>query len=450
MAKENLSPKSHTLHRSQGNSGGIIAIWDNSMFKGNRVIHNEEGFLAIFGEWLHIGMVCLMIVVYAPQDGNKKCCLWNRLLHLIHDFHDMVIVLGDFNEVRSECERSGSLFCKKGAKLFNEFISKADLVDLPMGGRKFTRMDKHGTKLSKIDRILMSHHFTSKWPNAQLTALPRDLSDHCPLVLKSHSEDYGPIPFKFFNSWLLNEDFPHIVSESWSSHHDSITLQHPANVVKKKLQTLKHRLKNWRNNVCSKNDTLIRNLKTKVDILECKAEASALSSLEIEERLSLIKHLEDAEHIKRLDLMQKAKIKWAIEGDENSKYFHGIINNKFARFRINGIYIDGVWVTNPPQVTDSIFNFHKVKFQGTSFNRPHFTSNLFKKLSRDEVSILDAPFTTAEIKNAVWDCGGGKAPGPDGFTFKFIKQYWDTIGKDFTEIAYKFEADGYIPRGCNS
>ncbi|GJX32886.1 putative RNA-directed DNA polymerase [Tanacetum coccineum] len=177
---------------------------------------------------------------------------------------------------------------------------------------------------------------------------------------------------------------------------------------------------------------------------------SALSSLEIEERLSLIKHLEDAEHIKRLDLMQKAKIKWAIEGDENSKYFHGIINNKFARFRINGIYIDGVWVTNPPQVTDSIFNFHKVKFQGTSFNRPHFTSNLFKKLSRDEVSILDAPFTTAEIKNAVWDCGGGKAPGPDGFTFKFIKQYWDTIGKDFTEIAYKFEADGYIPRGCNS
>ncbi|GJT70288.1 glycerophosphodiester phosphodiesterase GDPDL3 [Tanacetum coccineum] len=148
--------------------------------------------------------------------------------------------------------------------------------------------------------------------------------------------------------------------------------------------------------------------------------------------------------------MQKAKIKWAIEGDENSKYFHGIINNKFAQFRINGIYIDGVWVTNPPQVTDNIFNFHKVKFHGTSFNRPHFTSNLFKKLSRDEVSILDAPFTITEIKYAVWDCGGGKAPGPDGFTFKFIKQYWDTIRKDFTEMANKFEADGYIPRGCNS
>nr|GEX55131.1 reverse transcriptase domain-containing protein [Tanacetum cinerariifolium] len=187
-----------------------------------------------------------------------------------------------------------------------------------MGGRKFTRMEKHGTKLSKIDRILMSHHFTSKWPNVQLIALPCDLSDHCPLMLKSHSVDCL-IPFKFFNSWVLNKDLPHIVSESWSSYHDPITLKHPTNIVKKKLQTLKHRIKNWRNNVCSINDTLIRNVKTKVDILECKAETSALSSLEIEERLSLIKQLEDAKHIKRLDLMQKAKIKWAIEGMKTRK-----------------------------------------------------------------------------------------------------------------------------------
>nr|GEU36158.1 RNA-directed DNA polymerase, eukaryota, reverse transcriptase zinc-binding domain protein [Tanacetum cinerariifolium] len=87
--------------------------------------------------------------------------------------------------------------------------------------------------------------------------------------------------------------------------------------------------------------------------------------------------------------MQKAKLKWEIEGDENSKYFHGIINSKFAWFRINGIYIDGIWVTNPPQVTDSISTSTKLNFK-------------------------------------------------------------DTIGKDFTEMANKFEAYGYIPRGCNS
>ncbi|GKD45668.1 putative RNA-directed DNA polymerase, eukaryota, reverse transcriptase zinc-binding domain protein [Tanacetum coccineum] len=48
----------------------------------------------------------------------------------------------------------------------------------------------------------------------------------------------------------------------------------------------------------------------------------------------------------------------------------------------------------------------------------------------DDISLLDAQFTCEEIKRAVWNCGSGKAPGPDGFTFKF----WETIGKDFVEM----------------
>ncbi|GJY59623.1 zinc knuckle CX2CX4HX4C containing protein [Tanacetum coccineum] len=54
------------------------------------------------------------------------------------------------------------------------------------------------------------------------------------------------------------------------------------------------------------------------------------------------------------------------------------------------------------------------------------------------------------IKEAVWNCGGSKAPGPDGFTFKFIKHYWDSIGQDFINMVKQFELDGFIPRGCNS
>ena len=85
-------------------------------------------------------------------------------------------------------------FVKKGALLFNTFKLDANLVDLPMGGRKFTRMNKFGTKLSKID-ILVLKDFILKLSKI---ALPSDLSDHCPLILKTHAMDYGPIPFKLF------------------------------------------------------------------------------------------------------------------------------------------------------------------------------------------------------------------------------------------------------------
>nr|GEV58004.1 RNA-directed DNA polymerase, eukaryota, reverse transcriptase zinc-binding domain protein [Tanacetum cinerariifolium] len=42
-----------------------------------------------------------------------------------------------------------------------------------------------------------------------------------------------------------------------------------------------------------------------------------------------------------------------------------------------------------------------------------------------------------------------KAPGTDGFTFKFIKHHWDTIGHNFIDMGKRFEIDGFIPKDCN-
>ncbi|PWA77072.1 hypothetical protein CTI12_AA228410 [Artemisia annua] len=184
------------IKKASGNSGGIIAIWNDTMFSKHNVIEGI-GFLAIVGRWTKIDIDCLMIVVYAPQDLHGKHSLWLHLTDLINNLNLPSVVLGDFNEVPYAHERKGSLFCKKGALLFNTFILDANLVDLPMGGRKFTRMNKFGNKLSKIDRILVSQDFILKWPHSN-AALPRDVSDHCPLILKTHAMDYGPIPFKFF------------------------------------------------------------------------------------------------------------------------------------------------------------------------------------------------------------------------------------------------------------
>nr|GEZ99560.1 cytochrome P450 [Tanacetum cinerariifolium] len=74
------------------------------MFRKHSVIVDEDGFLAIYGEWSNMGISCLMIIVYSPQNISSKCALWNRLCNLILSFHAMVIVLGDFNDVRKENE----------------------------------------------------------------------------------------------------------------------------------------------------------------------------------------------------------------------------------------------------------------------------------------------------------------------------------------------------------
>ncbi|GJU50878.1 zinc finger, CCHC-type containing protein [Tanacetum coccineum] len=51
--------------------------------------------------------------------------------------------------------------------------------------------------------------------------------------------------------------------------------------------------------------------------------------------------------------------------------------------------------------------------------------------------------------DAVWDCGSDKSPGPNGFTFKFLKKHWDLIQNDVFAFVKDFETSSFIPRGCN-
>lgn len=48
----------------------------------------------------------------------------------------------------------------------------------------------------------------------------------------------------------------------------------------------------------------------KVDMGEREIEDSAA-------KLSILKQLDDLEHVEAMDMAQKSKISWAIEGDEN-------------------------------------------------------------------------------------------------------------------------------------
>nr|GEY02865.1 RNA-directed DNA polymerase, eukaryota [Tanacetum cinerariifolium] len=80
------------------------------------------------------------------------------------------------------------------------------------------------------------------------------------------------------------------------------------------------------------------------------------------------------------EVAQKAKIKWVVEGDENTKFFHGMLNKKRNQRSIRGIMVNGTWIDDP--------------------------------VKRDDLKCM---VTKEEVKKAVWDCGNDKSSGPDGF-----------------------------------
>lgn len=65
------------------------------------------------------------------------------------------------------------------------------------------------------------------------------------------------------------------------------------------------------------------------------------------------------------------------------------------------------------------------------------------------MEFLEAMPSREEIKSAVWACGTDKAPGFDGFNFKFIREMWDLIKEDIYNFVIDFLENGENPRAIN-
>lgn len=116
----------------------------------------------------------------------------------------------------------------------------------------------------------------------------------------------------------------------------------------------------------------------------------------------------------------------AVDGDENTNFFYGHVNCKNRKSRINGLSINGRWTSNFDEIKLEANCFFNDKFSEPR-NRPKLFSPHFRSLSTMDAIRLEAPIEVDEIKTVVWAFGSDSAPGPDVFTFKFLKTYRDTI-----------------------
>ncbi|GKA21373.1 RNA-directed DNA polymerase, eukaryota [Tanacetum coccineum] len=170
----------------------------------------------------------------------------------------------------------------------------------------------------------------------------------------------------------------------------------------------------------------------------------------INERISLLKDIHDLDKRHSSDLAQKAKIQWAIEGDENSKYFHGIINKKRSQLAIRGVLVDGEWIEDPPKVKNEFLEHFSNRFSMPTGQTINLDSHMFQKISIDQNADLESDVSLEEIKKAVWECGTNKSPGPDGFSFEFIRKYWNIIQHDVVNAVKEFFSSSKFPPGSNS
>nr|GEU96652.1 phloem protein 2-like protein [Tanacetum cinerariifolium] len=244
-------------------------------------------------------------VAHVMNDSNPKFPLGFTPQHSDHYEYEKVEALRESTTPQDSKKRTyATEHCLFVEAEFNMFIANSQLIDIPLGGYLFTRPDKHASKISKLDRFLVSQRMLDLFPN-------------------------------------LTDDFHSVIEDSWNN--DGISASNSMILLKNKLKFLKEGLPD-----------------------------------DLTKRVNLFRDLKDIDRKDSIDFAQKAKIKWAVEGDDNTKYFHGIVNKKIRHLAI-------------------------------------------------KVFDLEDMVSNEEIKRAVWDCGSDKSPGPDRFTFEFFKKFWTIV-----------------------
>ncbi|GKB70919.1 RNA-directed DNA polymerase, eukaryota, reverse transcriptase zinc-binding domain protein, partial [Tanacetum coccineum] len=301
---------------SVGRSGGILSIWDTNVFSKINV-HPFDHFLIVEGKWVNENFQCFMVNVYAPQEDRNKVALWNSILEFKENHPGHYVVFGDFNAVRYASERIGTLFNSSSAYAFNQFIANGTLWEFPNGGHLFTRINRRGDKLSKLDRFFITEASIPHLRGHSAMVLDSHISDHRPVTLKAANVDFGPTPFKFYNSWLLDSDLCTIISDFWS-----LNTFYGSNAIvafKNKLKALKRIIKEWaknRKSAISKQKDEILLLLKKFDEDTLINDGSTSPNLQ---RADWIDSLHKIEREEQLNISQQAKVKWGVEADENSK-----------------------------------------------------------------------------------------------------------------------------------
>ena len=60
--------------------------------------------------------------------------------------------------------------------------------------------------------------------------------------------------------------------------------------------------------------------------------------------------------------------------------------------------------------------------------------NVDRALTGQQQAMLDAPLSTKELQQAVYDLNENKSPGLDGFTAEFYKKFWSLIKDRYTDF----------------
>jgi hypothetical protein len=302
---------------------------------------------------------------------------------------------------------------------FLDFIEDFNLVDLPLGGGQYTWSSGTANPLmSRIDKFLVSTNWEDHYPDVTQKLLPRPLSNHYPILLEVGSMVRDKIPFRFENRWLKEEGFVDRIQSWWSNYSFSDS---PSYVLARKLKALKDDLKKWNHQEFGNVGFKQKQLLCKLEVLNSKESIGGLSSSERDLHGSHLLELDKLAHLEETTWRQKSRVLWLKEGDNDTKFFHKIVNSNRSQNYMEKMEVEGTTYYTNSDIRDNVVNFYESLYTEEDW-RPFVNELPFSTLEDSDWIFLDSCFEKEEILQVVKDLQGDKSLGSDGFNMTFFQK----------------------------
>ncbi|KAJ6925333.1 hypothetical protein NC651_009871 [Populus alba x Populus x berolinensis] len=264
----------------------------------------------------------------------------------------------------------------------------------------------------------------------------------------SHHRPQGPSPFKFLNLWADRDDFMVLVRAVWQPPISG----NPMYRLTTKLRLIKHACKSLHRQHTSHISRRVAEAKScwisaQVALDGTPGSFELMSAERNHARIYTQLCKEEEAFYK-----QRSRIQWLSLGDRNTKFFHRSLVHRQSRNRVHGLTDEaGNQVTTNKEMGQLAVAYYQNILAAPPHEYQEDVSRLYtSKIPPTSVSSLIQPFTSEEIKRALFSIPDDKAPGPDGFTSYFFKKCWGIVGADFINAIRSFFDRSTLPRGINA
>ncbi len=392
---------------------------------------------------------------YGHPETAKRCDSWT-LLKRLKRYDDMPwLVAGDFHEILKSTEKSGRLERHwYQMETFRQALSDCTLQDMGFQGNKYTWWNgRYGADCvyERLDRGVCTAEWKILFPFSQVRHVPFSNSDHDALIVAIKKSEpqvvRRPRMFRFENNWVHIDGCEKIVHDAWFLPQTG----HLLFQVCQRIKACRMALLQWSHTIKRPTQKRVTQLRTICADLEQKCQNNPGDVVTIRNRSTARKNLNDLLAQEECYWHQRSRVSWLRDGDRNTGFFHASATQRHQKNKISGLrnaagllentqadmsrivesYFSDIFHTSHPQTIDQVVN------NVESLITPAMNASLLQS------------YTSAEIREALFQMNPTKAPGPDGMNALFYQKFWHIIGNDVTSAILDFLQSGQMLKSIN-